>query len=35
MQTRFYITALAVLLGAKLNAEAEHETGSRSLMTPA
>jgi membrane protein len=26
MQTWFYITALAVLLGAKLNAEAEHQT---------
>lgn len=26
MQTWFYITALAVLLGAKLNAEAERET---------
>ena len=26
MQTWFYITALAVVLGAKLNAEAEHET---------
>ena len=26
MQTWFYITALAILLGAKLNAEAEHQT---------